>query len=186
MRCGHHRARRGPNLARFGSAEGDGDGAGEARWTSKLERKKEVAPVVADTRTAAPDCAADPVCRRRTSRTESPLVWQMWAWCSRLSTVARALGISSSNAAGCRLLENATEVSRTLAFAPGAPAKAAKTTADAVRRAALTYSAARIFCIFSPCRPRPAHRPGCSRQFSSHSLLSSGKLKPVPAMILVR
>ena len=32
----------------------------------------------------------------------SPLVWQMWAWCSSLSTVAvaRVLGISSSNEAG--------------------------------------------------------------------------------------
>lgn len=35
-------------------------------------------------------------------RTDSPVVWQMWAWCRSRSTVAvaRVLGISSSNAAG--------------------------------------------------------------------------------------
>jgi hypothetical protein len=37
-------------------------------------------------------------------RTLSPRVWQRWAWCRSLSTVAvaRVLGISSSNPAGCR------------------------------------------------------------------------------------
>jgi transposase len=44
-------------------------------------------------------------------RTLSPLVWQRWAWCRSRSTVAvaRVLGMSSSNAAGCRLEEIATE-----------------------------------------------------------------------------
>src|SRR5947207_11062940 len=44
-------------------------------------------------------------------RTLSPLVWQTWAWCSSRSTVAvaRVLGISSSNAAGCRFELIATE-----------------------------------------------------------------------------
>jgi hypothetical protein len=44
-------------------------------------------------------------------RTLSPLVWQTWAWWSSRSTVAvaRVLGMSSSNAPGCRLEETATE-----------------------------------------------------------------------------
>ena len=44
-------------------------------------------------------------------RTDSPVVWQTWAWCSSRSTVAvaRVLGMSSSNAAGWRLEEIATE-----------------------------------------------------------------------------
>ena len=45
------------------------------------------------------------------SRTESPLVWQTWAWWSSLSTVAVAsvLGISSSNPDGCRFELIATD-----------------------------------------------------------------------------
>ncbi len=45
------------------------------------------------------------------SRTLSPLVWQRCAWCSSRSTVAvvRVLGMSSSNAAACRLLLIATD-----------------------------------------------------------------------------
>ena len=44
-------------------------------------------------------------------RTLSPVVWQMWAWCSSRSTVAVAsvLGMSSSNAAGWRLEEMAAQ-----------------------------------------------------------------------------
>ena len=44
-------------------------------------------------------------------RTDSPVVWQTWAWCSSRSTVAvaRVLGMSSSNPAGCRFEEIATE-----------------------------------------------------------------------------
>lgn len=44
-------------------------------------------------------------------RTESPLVWQTWAWCSSRSTVAvaRVLGMSSSNPAGWRLELIATD-----------------------------------------------------------------------------
>ena len=44
-------------------------------------------------------------------RTLSPLVWQTCAWCSSRSTVAvaRVLGMSSSNPAGCRLEEMAIE-----------------------------------------------------------------------------
>ena len=44
-------------------------------------------------------------------RMESPLVWQTWAWWRSRSTVAVAnvLGISSSNPAGCRFDEIATE-----------------------------------------------------------------------------
>jgi len=45
-------------------------------------------------------------------RTDSPLVWQTWAWCKSRSTVAvaRVLGMSSSNAAGCRFEEIATDL----------------------------------------------------------------------------
>lgn len=41
------------------------------------------------------------------SRTDSPEVWQTWAWCRSLSTVAvaRVLGMSSSKAPGCRFEE---------------------------------------------------------------------------------
>ena len=47
-------------------------------------------------------------------RMDSPLVWQTWAWCRSRSTVAvaRVLGISSSNPAGCRFELIATERSR--------------------------------------------------------------------------
>ena len=49
-------------------------------------------------------------------RTESPVVWQTWAWCRSRSTVAvaRVLGMSSSKAAGCRL-----ELTRDGAFLVG-------------------------------------------------------------------
>src|SRR5664279_3941199 len=44
-------------------------------------------------------------------RTDSPEVWQTWAWCRSRSTVAVAsvLGISSSKPAGCRFEEIATD-----------------------------------------------------------------------------
>ena len=53
--------------------------------------------------TADSQCQAKTVC--------VPFVWQTWAWCSSRSTVAvaRVLGMSSSNPAGCRFEEIATE-----------------------------------------------------------------------------
>src|SRR5674476_1318011 len=129
-------------------------------------------------------------------RTDSPLVRHTWAWCRSRSTVAvaRVLGISSSNEAGCKFDETATErfsyAASTRRYRPSAAScetgnrPMSSTTTRSARRtramALVTVSSARCRRRSTPRSSRVNHatRSTCSTACCPRA--SSRNVLPVP------